>query len=122
MRQGFILEKSDLELLKSGGIIPLAFPGGTIELKMEAGGTYKPRMNSDTPGAREAVFNFLQKAGKPTKAAEISHETGISNGKVHTILAHFKHKKRIINSDSGWRIVTDTIAFKSKKLAHVNGN
>lgn len=124
MRQKFILEKEDIETLRNGGTINLAFAGGKIELGAEAGRKqligYEGRKENEAK--KESIHDYLNHKKVPASAKEIGTALGIRNQDVHSALSKLKKQKRVVGSDNGWRIVHEAAIVKPIRPALVHSN
>lgn len=89
MKQILLLEKSDLDKLKSGETLTLNLPSGeTVQLGLEAGrGSYKKKepnypvgesLRERSYGATDAIYNFLSKnKGKFFTSTEIKEKLSL---------------------------------------------
>lgn len=118
MKQKFVLENEDMEILKNNGTIELAFAGGKIQLSAELVGGHS-RQPKDAQLHREqklAVANYLKLVGKPILVMDLSEKLGLSKQKISGILYGMKMRKEVVNSDIGWRPVTEIQQVKPKSL------
>lgn len=124
MKQKFILEKSDIEKLRSGGTIDIAFNGGKIELVAETtrpgapmGGYENNRIIKDN------VVKLLEERKVPMRVKEISDTLGILNSDAWAAIGKLKSQKRVVGSDAGWRFIFNTSAIAPGKIGkHLIGS
>lgn len=127
MKQKFILEKEDLEILRSGGTINLAFAGGKIELAAESKKMYSPRqLGQDGQQLIQRTMQLLTESRQPMKSGAIALALGVEAKSVYGTIYALSKKKLIVGSTEGWRPVIETSATKQKKLpaavASTNGH
>lgn len=123
MKQKFILEKEEMDILKQGGSINLNFAGGKIELSAEVNkyraGSYR---DANSPTNKQRILAVLRDSREPMLPAQIAPLVGTKKENIYAHLYQLSKKKLVIGSDAGWRIVHETTAKLPAALTQKNGH
>lgn len=126
MKQKFILERDDMEKLKKGEVISLAFAGGKIDLEADLGKRsylVSPIDKAERESMRLQVLRHMEETKHPVKVREIADVLGLKSAQLYGVLTKLAKKKAVVNSDQGWRLVHETSAVKPVPvLASKNGH